>query len=91
MCKILYVYLYAVIYVLVIIINNYCQFVFEFLVRFSTGDQGFPLCAHQTEPGVDGCKHVGYYETVFLPMMAFYVWQILYFLIVSYLYTYKDI
>ena len=54
-----------------------------FTRRFATEEQGFPLCAHPTGPGPQGCDHVSMNEIVYIPMLFYALWQAMYILVVS--------
>ena len=46
--------------------------------RFTSEEQGFPLCYSPTHSGPDGCQHVDMMEIVLYPMLLYIVWQLLY-------------
>ena len=58
---------------------NY-MFCLDFCItqRFTSEEQGFPLCYSPTHSGPDGCQHVDMMEIVLYPMLLYIVWQLLY-------------
>lgn len=50
--------------------------------RFTSEEQGFPLCYSPTHTGPDGCQHVDMMEIVLYPMLLYIVWQLLYIAVV---------
>ena len=59
--------------------------------RFSTPEQGFPLCSQHHALGPSACDEVNSMETLYYPIIAYITWQIFYILIVSYEYCCADI
>ena len=55
-----------------------CVLNFCITQRFTSEEQGFPLCYSPTHPGPDGCQHVDMMEIVLYPMLLYIVWQLLY-------------
>ena len=51
--------------------------------RFSTPDQGFPVCSGQQAFDIATCSDVPASEVYHYAMILYCVWQILYFLVVS--------
>lgn len=58
---------------------NY-MFCLDFCItqRFTSEEQGFPLCYSPTHSGPDGCQHVDMMEIILYPMLLYIVWQLLY-------------
>ncbi|XP_019861295.1 PREDICTED: uncharacterized membrane protein C776.05-like [Amphimedon queenslandica] len=50
---------------------------------YSSVKQEFSLCAQPTEPGPNGCNHIGLRELVTGPLVFYLVWMLLYILVVQ--------
>lgn len=53
------------------------------ICRYSSVEQKFSLCAQPSEPGPNGCNHIGLRELVTGPLVFYLVWMLLYILVVS--------
>ena len=50
----------------------------NFLLRYSTNEQGFPLCYNPTTTGASDCDNIDYDELILYPMLFYLLWQIIY-------------
>ena len=51
--------------------------------RYSTPEQGFPLCYEHSRMGVAACSNLSIVETLMYPMAMYLVWQASYVVLVS--------
>ena len=55
-----------------------------YVCRYVSSEQNFPICTDQTQPGPDGCQHVGFNQLVLNPLALYLTWQVLYIAVVRY-------
>ena len=50
--------------------------------KYGSSEQNFLICTGQTQPGPDGCQHVGFHHIVLNPLVLYLLWQVVYIAVV---------